>query len=290
MSATLRDAVAEGERIGSAYTIIPPRTTLAGAGGARVSRRAGGSLEFRDHRDYQPGDDLRHLDWNVLARSDRLTVKQFQEEVSPHLDLIVDGSRSTGLEGTRKGEATMAIAALLAAAARNSGHPYTLSVAREQLTTVARGSTRPTDWDGIDFDFAGSPAAAIVDGARSLRPLSLRVFISDLLWRGEPRAVLAALAQGAAAVLVVQVMAQSEVAPDLRGGWRLIDAESGEWREIVFDAAAAARYSDALTRHRALWDEAARQVRALVVRGVAEEMEGQLVFDELGDAGILRAS
>lgn len=290
MNATLRAAIAEGERAGAAYHVVPPRTMLAGAGGVRTGRRAGGSLEFRDHRDYQPGDDLRHLDWNVLARSDRLTVKQFQEEISPHVDLIVDGSRSTGLEGTRKGEASLAIAALLATAARNAGHPYTFSMARERLMPVARGSTRATDWDGIAFDFAGSPAAAIVDGARGLRPLSLRVLISDLLWRGEPRAVLSALAHGAAAVVIVQVLARCDVAPNLRGGWRLVDAESGEWREVVFDTAAAARYGEALVRHRALWDEAARHVRAVIVRGVAEEIEEQLVFDELGAAGILRAS
>ena len=77
-----RAAIAEGERVGSTHVLVPPRTLAAGAGGTRISRRAGGSLEFRDHRDYEPGDDLRHLDWNVFARSDRLTVKQFHEEIA----------------------------------------------------------------------------------------------------------------------------------------------------------------------------------------------------------------
>ncbi|HEX7832849.1 MAG TPA: DUF58 domain-containing protein [Thermoanaerobaculia bacterium] len=287
---SLREAIAHGERIGAGYALVAPRTIASGGGGARVSRRAGGSLEFRDHRDYHPGDDLRHVDWNVVARSDRLIVKQFHEEVSPVVDLIVDGSRSMALADSRKSHATMAVASLLATAARNAGFPYTLSIARERLQILARGATRPTQWDDVAFDFAGSPASALISGGAILRPLGIRILISDLLWEGEPRAVLSALAQNASALIVVQLLAESEETPDLRGGWRLVDVESGEWREIVFDAAAAARYRDALARHRALWDDAARHAKALVVRGVAERIEERLVFDELVSAEILKAS
>jgi uncharacterized protein (DUF58 family) len=287
---SLREAIAHGERIGAGYSLVAPRTIVSGGGGARVSRRAGGSLEFRDHRDYHPGDDLRHVDWNVVARSDRLIVKQFHEEVSPVVDLIVDGSRSMALADSRKAQATMAVASLLATAAHNAGFPYTLSIARERLQQLARGTTRPAQWEDVTFDFAGSPAPALIGGAAILRPLGIRILISDLLWEGEPRAVLSALAQNASALIVVQLLAESEERPDLRGGWRLVDVESGEWREIVFDAAASARYRDALARHRALWDDAARHAKALVVRGVAERIEERLVFDELVSAEILKAS
>ncbi|HVR39686.1 MAG TPA: DUF58 domain-containing protein [Thermoanaerobaculia bacterium] len=280
MNDSRREAIAAGERAGAGYLLEAPRTMLAGAGGARVSRRAGGSLEFRDHRDYEPGDDLRHLDWNVLARSDRLAVKQFHEEISPFVDLIIDGSRSTALEGTRKAEATLSIAALIAAAARNSSFPYALWTAGERLE---RGN-----WDHLEFDFAGSPAGALVSGAASLRPLSMRVVISDFLWPAEPHVILGALAHGASAVILVQVMAASDAQPDLRGGWRLVDVETGEWREIFFDAGAESRYRDALARHRALWEEAARNVRAVLVRGIAEEIERELLFPELASAEILR--
>jgi len=285
---TYREALARGEAIGSGYVLVPPKTTVTGSGGAALGRRSGGSLEFRDHRDYEPGDDLRHLDWSVLARSDRLAVKQFHEEISPFVDIILDGSRSMALAESKKAEAALSLAALLAAASIASGYPYALSVARDGLRPVARGSARPTAWDELAFDHAGSPADAVVTGARTLRPKSIRFFLSDLLWEGEPLAVSAALAQGATAVVIVQILGAADVHPQSRGGWRVLDVETGESREVYLDAVALAQYAEALVRHRELWDDAARQARAVVARCVAEEVGQQLVFDDLAAAEVLR--
>jgi hypothetical protein len=116
----------------------------------------------------------------------------------------------------------------------------------------------------------------------------MRFFVSDLLWEGEPQAVAAALSQGATATILVQVHAAADARPDLTGGWRVLDVESNEWREVFFDAAAAEQYSLALARHRDLWDDAARQSRAVVARCIAEEIEGTVLFDDLAAAEVLR--
>ena len=50
----------------------------------------GQSVEFRQHREYAPGDDLRHVDWKVWARQDRLYVKQFEEDTNLRCTLLVD--------------------------------------------------------------------------------------------------------------------------------------------------------------------------------------------------------
>jgi uncharacterized protein (DUF58 family) len=284
---TLRHAIAEGEAVGAGCVLVPPRKALTGTGGASITRRAGGSLEFRDHRDYEPGDDLRHLDWSVFARSDRLAVKQFHEEISPFVDIVLDGSRSMALGGP-KAEAAVAIAAMLAAAASNSGFPYALSIARSRLDIMSRGTTRPTAWDEIAFDHAGSPAEAVTSGARTLRPMGMRFFISDLLWSGEPQTVAASLAHAATDLTIVQILAREDAAPTARGGTRIVDVESGEWREVFVDAEAIERYRDALARHRALWDETARQTRATIVRCIAEEVAGRWIFDDLVAAEVLR--
>lgn len=62
--------------------------------GERRSKRRGRSVEFDDYRQYLPGDDPRHLDWNVLARLDKLVIKLFQEEEDLCLDVLVDCSAS----------------------------------------------------------------------------------------------------------------------------------------------------------------------------------------------------
>jgi len=71
------------------------RKVLAGRlQGERRGKRRGRSVEFDDYREYVPGDDLRHIDWNVLARLDKFFIKLFQEEEDLSLDLLVDCSPS----------------------------------------------------------------------------------------------------------------------------------------------------------------------------------------------------
>ncbi|MEM9366609.1 MAG: DUF58 domain-containing protein, partial [Planctomycetota bacterium] len=76
----------------------------------------GQSIEFLQHRPYLPGDELRHIDWKVYARQDRLHVKQYEEETNLRLHLLVDGSASMayGEGGQQKFEYASSIAASLA--------------------------------------------------------------------------------------------------------------------------------------------------------------------------------
>ena len=59
----------------------------------------GFSVEFTEHRAYQPGDELRYLDWRILARADRLFVKQFEEETNLRAMILMDASRSMTWRG-----------------------------------------------------------------------------------------------------------------------------------------------------------------------------------------------
>ena len=116
MSESLRQSLLNGELAGSRYVLRTPRGLPAGTVGLHQGARAGSSLEFKEHRDYEPGDDLRHIDWNAYARSDQLSVKLFREEVTPHVDVVVDASRSMALEASAKAQATVALAAFFATA------------------------------------------------------------------------------------------------------------------------------------------------------------------------------
>ena len=54
----------------------------------------GFSVEFSDYRNYQPGDDLRHLDWRLFARSDRLCIKRYMQETNARFYVVCDTSAS----------------------------------------------------------------------------------------------------------------------------------------------------------------------------------------------------
>lgn len=62
--------------------------------GSHRSPHRGFSIEFAEHRDYAPGDDLRYLDWKVLGRTDKYYIKQFEDETNLICNLVVDVSES----------------------------------------------------------------------------------------------------------------------------------------------------------------------------------------------------
>ncbi|MFT7668818.1 MAG: hypothetical protein ACI8X5_001517 [Planctomycetota bacterium] len=71
------------------------RTVVEGLqAGVHRSPHRGSSVEFQQHREYVPGDELRHIDWKVFAKSERLVVKEFVEETNLALHLMVDASES----------------------------------------------------------------------------------------------------------------------------------------------------------------------------------------------------
>lgn len=74
------------------------------------------SVEFSEYREYQPGDDLRHLDWQLFARSDRAYVKQYTEETNVRLYIVCDTSASMSYRGQDAWASKLEAARTLAAA------------------------------------------------------------------------------------------------------------------------------------------------------------------------------
>ena len=67
--------------------------------GLHRSPRKGFSVEFAEYRPYQPGDDLRYIDWKIAARSDRWVVRQYEEETNLRASIVLDVSRSMAWSG-----------------------------------------------------------------------------------------------------------------------------------------------------------------------------------------------
>jgi uncharacterized protein (DUF58 family) len=104
------------------------------AGGYRSAFRGGG-VEFEESRPYVPGDDVRHLDWNALARTGTPYVKRFREERDQTVLLALDVSRSMAFGSAGRSKAALAAhaAALLAGAAVRAGDRVGLASFAESL-------------------------------------------------------------------------------------------------------------------------------------------------------------
>jgi len=83
------------ERLGN-LSVTARQAVESVLAGQHRSVRRGLSVEFAGHREYQPGDDLRHLDWLVFARSDRYDIRQYEEETKLRAAVILDASGSMG--------------------------------------------------------------------------------------------------------------------------------------------------------------------------------------------------
>ncbi len=206
MDSVLRQALRDGEQLGARYALQIPQVAASGWTGSRSGRRAGSSIDFQDYREYQPGDDLRFIDWGIYARTDRLTVKLFREEVTPHLDLILDGSRSMNLENTAKSNAVARLAALLATSAANAQCTQAVWLSGEGFQRLPNDALPPSAWDKLELDSRRTPEQSLAILPPKFRRLGVRVLVSDLLWPGEPLALLRRLRDGAAALFVIQLL------------------------------------------------------------------------------------
>jgi len=84
------DAISRGEALG----MLARRVVEGYRVGEHRSPFQGFALEFAQHREYTPGDDIRHLDWKVLGRSDRYYIKQYEQDTNYVAHLVIDGSTS----------------------------------------------------------------------------------------------------------------------------------------------------------------------------------------------------
>jgi uncharacterized protein (DUF58 family) len=122
------------------------RVIVEGAfAGMHHNPHAGTSIEFAEHKEYAPGDDLRHMDWKAVARVERYYIKRFEDETEMRTFLLVDASASMGYK--RRGVSKLAYASYLAAALgyllAQQGDPAGLLVfderTRQYLPPRARG-------------------------------------------------------------------------------------------------------------------------------------------------------
>jgi len=121
--------------------------------GMHRSPYQGISVEFAQHRQYVPGDDIRHVDWKVFGKTDKIYLKQYLEETNLQLVCIVDASESMGYSSIDAGGAmwskydhATAIAAVLSYMAIHQGDSAGLAVFDQTLARFFKPSNLPNQW------------------------------------------------------------------------------------------------------------------------------------------------
>ncbi|MFZ5889746.1 MAG: DUF58 domain-containing protein [Myxococcota bacterium] len=225
----------------------------SGETGESAAPRRGSGAEFREHRPYVPGDDPRRIDWMAYARSGEPLIKLFHNEEDRIVRLLVDASASLGFGTPSKLELAQRVAAALGYLALSSSERTQVFVARNAETSAlsAVGSSHRgrRAFGELCRELSGlqpvgkAELARAVEGTltRSLRPGLLAV-LSDFFDAGS---VLEALSRARAAghdVLLVQILSDEELNPQLDGDFALEDAETGAVVEIAADASAVTAY------------------------------------------------
>ena len=225
----------EIRRIGRLSFLISRKMGGRDAGG-QLSKRTGEGMEFTGYQDYQCGDDLRYLDWNLYARSDRLYLKRFSQEKELTIYILLDVSRSMSL-----------------------GEPSKLAVARKVSAGLAYIALRRFYHAGLFFFSSGIKNAVpplrgekhlmtifrslqnvcvtdTTDLTRSLKEFAKRdlrnglvILISDLFApSGYEEGLLSLLYKGHS-IGILHLLSSEDLSPSLEeGAYRLEDAETGE--------------------------------------------------------------
>jgi uncharacterized protein (DUF58 family) len=227
------------------------------APGERVARRRGSSAEFQEHRAYEPGDDLRRIDWLAFARKGAPVVKLFRAEEDFILRLLVDASASLAFGEPTKLEVARRLAAALGYMALRSSQRAQVLVANRAAEPVRARSLSyfgsphrgraglPNLLRELTQLSASGPAdlAGAIDEllARSAKP-GLLVVLSDFFDSGPLTAALTRARASQHDIALIQIVTELEVSPNFEGDYSLVDSETGDSLEVTMDAIAIEAY------------------------------------------------
>lgn len=259
----------------------------SGTAGSVLGRGTGSSIDFQDHRQYVPGDDPRHINWQAYARTGHYSMKLYREEVTPRIDLVYDASGSMFLGTMKAARAWELFYFCLESGLRIGGHVklFVLGRATGDLPEEIPVERALADgWpDAVIAAATGNSSAVAAPAGLAdqldrvpLRAGSLRVLVSDLLDESPPGRAAARLGAARSRSLVLAPFAAAEREPDWDGNIEFEDAERAARSRQRVDAGMLDRYRQAYRRHFAAWrEECAR-------RGLG--------FARVGDMGDLLAA
>ena len=215
--------------------------------GLHHSRSRGAGLEFAQYRAYEPGGELRQIDWKVYARSDRFFVREAERESPLAVWILIDASASMAQEdaarpGWSRLDAAKALAACIGELAMRQGDRFGLVVLRDDGLQLIAPDTGTRQRDRLLLELHGLSARGGFPGVAQLTPLwdrvgahDLVVMLSDCFDEGSLE-LMQRLSAARREVLAIQLLTVEERDFPFRGGYRFRDPETGE--ELLGDGVA----------------------------------------------------
>ncbi len=260
-------------------TLALAKASGAGVDGLRLGDARGGRVEFRDHREYVPGDELRYVDWNAEARLEKFYVKEFEKEEEAHLYLLLDASRSMA----PKFDYARRLAAALSFVALHAGETVQVWTWGSSLARMGPVSGAGAAREAFSFLVSAEPRGALPPsaGVRDLlsreREKGAAVIVSDF-WE-IPSREFDGLSRAGHEAAAVRVLSPEEHGPRSTGKLDLRDLESE--KRIEFDCTRSVL--DAYANEFNAWSDtlgascARAGVRLVSVR--SDQDLGEVVFD-----------
>lgn len=230
----------------------------------------GFSVEFTEHRAYQPGDEPRYLDWRMLARSDRLFVKQFEEETNLRAMILLDSSRSMTWRGAEdrltKREYAQRLAAAIGLILLRQRDATGLITFDDAVREIVPARVKAGQWRRLVRGIVAAPEGRGTAAEAALRQVTsllvrrgLVVLLSDLLLERElALTALRFLRHRGHQVVVFHLLDPAERELGGPPEVRFVDPESSA-SLVVRPRELARAYRDTVRREIAAWRAACRR-------------------------------
>lgn len=223
--------------------------------GRHRSRTLGPGTEFADYREYSAGDDYRHVDWNAYARSERLLVRQHEQESELSVSVLLDCSASMGTGAPAKLAYAVQLTAAIAHIALQRLDRLNIAAVNSAVVaslTPLRGLRATAEV--LEFLRAQQPAGAtqLQAACRAFcartRRRGLAILISDLYDPAGVPGAIDVLRRARFEPHVIRVVDAAEAAGLAEGEYELVDSETSAVRRIAITPAVNSAYRAARTR------------------------------------------
>jgi len=261
----------------------------------RRTKKSGSGVEFADHRDYQPGDDFRYLDWNVYQRFDRLLLRLYEEEEDLAIYFIVDASASMAFgDGKKLRYAKRVAAALAYVGLANLDRVSIVSTTDRVLERMpaTRGKARIFKVFRFLRELEPEGQTNLEDALKTFvaqnKRRGLVVLASDLYDPHGFERGINVLRYNKFDPFVVHVVDPAEAKPNLAGDVLLYDCETGDEREVTVTAKVLERFREAYDQYLADIDRFCTSKQVPYIRADVAVPFDELILRVFRRGGFLR--